>query len=75
MIGLERVVALDTPSHMWSARWLRQYTDPLGVCSTLPAPATSWREIRNGMKRSASRAKSPREGADGSVQVGGIGPD
>ena len=24
MIGLERVVALETPSQMWSARWLTQ---------------------------------------------------
>ena len=59
MIGRDRVVALETPSHMWSARWLRQYTAPRGVCSTFPAPAMSCREIRNGMKRSASLANSP----------------
>ena len=38
MIGRDRVVALDTPSQMWSARWDRQKTAPRGVCSTLPAP-------------------------------------
>ena len=39
MIGRERVVALDTPSQMCSARWLTQYIAPRAVCSTLPAPA------------------------------------
>ena len=39
MIGRDRVVALDTPSQMCSARWLTQYIAPRAVCSTLPAPA------------------------------------
>jgi hypothetical protein len=39
MIGRERVVALDTPSQMCSARWLTQYIAPRAVCSTFPAPA------------------------------------
>ncbi len=59
MIGRERVVALDTPSQMWSARWLTQYSAPRGVCSTLPAPQMIWRLTRNGMSTSLSRWKSP----------------
>ena len=39
MIGRLRVVALETPSQMCSARWLTQYIAPRAVCSTLPAPA------------------------------------
>ena len=35
----DRVVALDTPSQMCSARWLTQYIAPRAVCRTLPAPA------------------------------------
>ena len=59
MIGLERVVADDTPSQMCSARWLRQKTDPRGVCSTLPAPVMSCRVTRNGIKTSATLPNSP----------------
>ena len=39
MIGRERVVALETPSQMCSARCAMQYIAPRAVCSTLPAPA------------------------------------
>ena len=39
MMGRERVVALDTPSQMCSARWAMQYIAPRAVCSTFPAPA------------------------------------
>ena len=39
MIGLDRVVALETPSQMCSDRWLMQYMAPRAVCSTFPAPA------------------------------------
>ncbi len=59
MIGRLRVVALETPSQMCSARWLTQNTAPRGVCSTLPAPTTIWRLTRNGMRTSASRLNSP----------------
>ena len=38
MIGRERVVALETPSQMCSARWLTEYDAPRGVWVTLPAP-------------------------------------
>ena len=38
MIGRDRVVALDTPSQMCSARWLRQYCAPRGPWRTFPAP-------------------------------------
>src|ERR1051326_3013412 len=59
MIGRDRVVADDTLSQMCSARWDRQYTAPRGVCSTLPAPQTSWRVTRNGSSTSAIRENSP----------------
>ena len=59
MIGRDRVVALETPSQMCSARWLTEYTAPRGVCSTLPAPQISCRVTRNGISTSASLAKSP----------------
>ena len=39
MIGRDRVVAVETPSQMCSARWLMQYIAPRAVWSTLPAPA------------------------------------
>ena len=38
MIGRLRVVALDTPSQMCSARCAIEYSGPRAVCSTLPAP-------------------------------------
>ena len=59
MIGRDRVVALDTPSQMCSARWDRQNTAPRGVCSTLPAPQISCRVTRNGSSTSAIRENSP----------------
>ena len=59
MIGRDRVVALDTPSQMWSARWDRQYDAPRGDCSTLPAPAINCRVTRNGISPSAILANSP----------------
>ncbi len=59
MIGRERVVALETPSQMCSARWLTQYIAPRAVCSTLPAPAYTWRVTRNGMSTSVNFEKSP----------------
>ena len=39
MIGRDRVVALDTPSQMCSARWLIENIAPRAVWRTLPAPA------------------------------------
>ena len=39
IMGLDLVVADDRPSHMCPALWLRQNDVPLGVLSTLPAPA------------------------------------
>ena len=59
MIGLLRVVALDTPSQMCSARWLRQNAAALGVCSTLPAPQINWRVTRNGSRTSEILENSP----------------
>ena len=59
MIGRERVVALETPSQMWSARWLTQYVAPREVVVTLPAPQMSWRLTRNGMSTSESFWNSP----------------
>ena len=38
MIGRLRVVADDTPSQMWSARWLTAKLAPCAVATTLPAP-------------------------------------
>ncbi len=62
MIGRERVVALETPSQMCSARWLRQKTAPRGVCSTLPAPTMIWRVTRNGMQGVGQPAELARAG-------------
>ena len=59
MIGRDRVVAEETPSQMWSARWLTEKTAPRLVCMTLPVPATSWREMRKGSSASVTAAKSP----------------
>ena len=59
MMGRLRVVAEETPSQMWSARWEREYTAPRGVCTTLPAPTISWRETRKGMRTSDSLPNSP----------------
>ena len=59
MIGRERVVALETPSQMCSARWLTEYDAPRGVWVTLPAPQMIWRVTRNGISTSASRLNSP----------------
>ena len=59
MIGRDRVVADDTPSQMCSARWLRQKTEPRGVCSTLPAPAISCRVTRKGIRTSETLPNSP----------------
>ena len=59
MIGRLRVVALETPSQMCSARWLTEYDAPRGVCITLPAPTRIWRVTRNGISTSASRENSP----------------
>ena len=44
MIGRVRVVADETPSHTWSARWEMTNLSP----AILPAPQISWRVIRNG---------------------------
>jgi hypothetical protein len=59
MIGLDRVVALETPSQMCSARWETEYVAPRGVWVTLPAPTTICRVTRNGISTSASRPNSP----------------
>ena len=59
MMGRDRVVALETPSQMCSARWLMQNCAPRGPCSTLPAPHQIWRVTKNGIKTSAMRANSP----------------
>ena len=59
MIGRDRVVALETPSQMCSARWLTEYDAPRGVWVTLPAPQMIWRVTRNGISTSASRLNSP----------------
>ena len=56
----DRVVALDTPSQMWSARWDRLYAAvPREDCTTLPAPTMSCRVTRNGISPSAILANSP----------------
>jgi hypothetical protein len=39
MMGRLRVVALETPSQMCSARWLIENMAPRAVWRTLPAPA------------------------------------
>ena len=59
MIGLDRVVALETPSQMCSARCAMQNWAPRGPCSTLPAPHQICRVTKNGMSTSAMRANSP----------------
>ena len=59
MIGRDRVVALETPSQMCSARWLTEYDAPRGVWVTLPAPQMIWRVTRNGISTSARRLNSP----------------
>ncbi len=59
MMGRDRVVADETPSQMCSARWASEKIAPRGVCSTLPAPANTWRVTRNGISASASRWNSP----------------
>ena len=59
MIGRLRVVADETPSQMWSARWLTAKLAPWAVVTTLPAPQTICRLIRNGMNMSETRVKSP----------------
>jgi hypothetical protein len=60
MIGLERVVADETPSQMCSARWAMQKTAPRGaVQAPCPAPHQICRVTKNGISRSAMRANSP----------------
>ena len=59
MIGLERVVADETPSQMCSARWAMQNTAPRGPCRTFPAPHQICLVTKNGIRRSAIRANSP----------------
>ena len=59
MIGRERVVALETPSQMCSARCETLYDAPRGVWVILPAPTTICRVTRNGISTSASRLNSP----------------
>ncbi len=59
MMGRDRVVALETPSQMCSARWLTEKIVPRLVCWTLPAPQMIWRETRNGIRTSAIRLNSP----------------
>ena len=59
MIGRLRVVALETPSQMCSARCDTAYDAPRGVWVTLPAPTMICRVTRNGMSTSASRLNSP----------------
>ena len=59
MIGRLRVVALETPSQMCSARCETEYIAPRGVWMTLPAPQMICRVTRNGMRTSASLANSP----------------
>ena len=59
MIGRLRVVALETPSQMCSARWLTENSAPRGVWVTLPAPTTICRVTRKGISTSARRVNSP----------------
>lgn len=59
MMGRERVVALETPSQMWSARWDRQYVAPRVDCSTFPAPTISCRVTRKGISPSEILENSP----------------
>ena len=59
MIGRLRVVADETPSQMWSARWLTQNFAPALLVTTLPAPQVIWRLTRNGMSTSESFWNSP----------------
>ena len=59
MIGRLRVVADDTPSQMWSARWLSAYEAPLDVVTSLPAPHVSCRLMRNGSSVSEMCWNSP----------------
>ena len=55
----DRVVALETPSQMCSARCDRQNAAAFGVCSTLPAPQMSCRVTKNGSSTSEIRENSP----------------
>ena len=59
MIGRLRVVADETPSQMWSARWLTAYVAPLEVATSLPAPQVIWRLMRNGSRVSEIDWNSP----------------
>ncbi|GIU99772.1 MAG: hypothetical protein KatS3mg014_1388 [Actinomycetota bacterium] len=59
MMGRDRVVALETPSQMCSARWAMQYCAPRGPTSTFPAPHQIWRVTKYGIRMSARRPNSP----------------
>ena len=59
MIGRLRVVAEDTPSQMWSARWLTAYVAPFDVATSFPAPQVIWRLMRKGSSVSEIVANSP----------------
>ena len=59
MIGRERVVALETPSQMCSARWLTEYDAPRGVWITLPAPHEDLAGHQERDQHVGERANSP----------------
>ena len=58
MNGRGRAAADDRPVPVRPAGRLRQYTAPLGVCVTAPAPQMSCLVTRNGIRASASRPNS-----------------
>ncbi len=59
MMGRLRVVAEETPSQMWSARWLTAYVAPLDVATSLPAPQVICRLMRKGSSVSEMVWNSP----------------
>src|SRR3546814_17550314 len=60
MIGRLRVVALETPSQMCSARWETEYDAPRGVWMIFPAPTTICRVTRRSEERRVGKGVSVR---------------
>jgi hypothetical protein len=58
MIGRLRVVALETPSQMCSARWETENIAPRGVWVSLPAPEKICLVTKYGIRVSIIRWKS-----------------
>ncbi len=59
MMGLLRVVALETPPRCARHADSGRTWPPWGVCSTLPAPQINWRVTRKGSRTSEILENSP----------------